>query len=46
MLAFDFIVSLWQTDWKYGASFQISLIFMWLQWQNLGRAIWHKIQTW
>lgn len=46
MLAFDFVVSLWQSDWKYGASFQISLIFMWLQWQNLGRAIWHKIQSW
>eukprot|EP00485_Elphidium_margaritaceum_P002229 CAMPEP_0202704002 /NCGR_PEP_ID=MMETSP1385-20130828/16765_1 /ASSEMBLY_ACC=CAM_ASM_000861 /TAXON_ID=933848 /ORGANISM="Elphidium margaritaceum" /LENGTH=275 /DNA_ID=CAMNT_0049361937 /DNA_START=79 /DNA_END=903 /DNA_ORIENTATION=+ len=29
MIAFDLITTLWQMDWKYGASFQISMIFMW-----------------
>mmetsp|Transcript_44333 Transcript_44333/g.71019 ORF Transcript_44333/g.71019 Transcript_44333/m.71019 type:complete len:298 (+) Transcript_44333:1612-2505(+) len=46
MLAFEFIVTLWQMDWKYGAAFQVAMIFMWLQWNNLGKAIWHKISTW
>ena len=46
MVAFDFIVSLWAMDWKYGASFQITIIFMWLQWSNLGKAIFHKISNW
>ena len=46
LIAFDFITNLWQIDWKYGLSFQITIIFMWLQWNNLGKAIWHKISTW
>jgi len=46
LIAFDFIVSLWQMDWKYGASFQIAMIFMWLQWSNLGKAIFNKIANW
>merc|ERR1712083_169592 len=46
LIAFDFIVALWQMDWKYGASFQITMIFMWLQWSNLGKAIFKKISNW
>eukprot|EP01084_Bolivina_argentea_P103672 185662_1 len=44
MIAFDFIVGLWQMDWKYGASFQIALLFLWIQWSNLGKAIFNEIK--
>ena len=46
LIAFDFIVNMWQWDWKYGAAFHITLIFMWLQWLNLGKAIFHKLSNW
>ena len=46
LIALDFIVNMWPSYCKYGASCQITMTLMWLQWLNSGTAIFHKLSNW